>query len=152
MINQFSTAIQTIDSLHEEIIAILESAGPEGWNWKPDFPDNNSLYSIANHTILSQYWWIQENLNQVKIQRDRPAEFTARAETLDELKKLFYDVEALTKQVLEPIPESDLQEQRSVKGRSVTIEWIVMHVIEHTALHLGHMQITKQLLENQHKG
>jgi hypothetical protein len=32
-------------------------------------------------------------------------------------------------------------------GREYSVTWSIAHVIEHTALHLGHIQITKQLLE-----
>jgi hypothetical protein len=31
------------------------------------------------------------------------------------------------------------------------VEWIVFHVIEHTATHLGHMQLTKQMWEESKK-
>ena len=151
MISQFIIALQTLDALHNEIFSLLEVVGADGWNWKPGIPDCNSMYAIANHTILSQYWWIQENLNRVEIPRDRPGEFVSKANDLDSLKKLYQDIQNLTKQILEQISESDLQSLRSVKQREVTVEWIVFHVVEHTALHLGHVQITKQLFEDQQK-
>lgn len=152
MINQFQTAIQTLNTLHDEIFIILDEVGVDNWNWQPDVPEINSLYAIATHTISSQYWWIQENLNQVKITRDRNGEFTASANDLDELKKLYQRVQNLTAKVLEATPETELQDLRSVGQRRVTVEWIIFHIVEHTALHLGHMQITKQLLEKQLKG
>ena len=31
------------------------------------------------------------------------------------------------------------------RGRIVPVRWAILHVIDHTALHLGHMQITYQL-------
>ena len=39
----------------------------------------------------------------------------------------------------------DLVATRQVEARSVPIRWAILHVINNTALHLGHMQITYQL-------
>ena len=152
MISQFETACKIIQDLHVEIMTLLEAVGSEGMNWTPEIHDVNSMYAIANHTILSQYWWIQENLNQEKIERNRPAEFKARAENLESLRILYSEIETLTQNVLEEIPQEETQVLRQVRERQVTIEWIVLHVIEHTALHLGHMQLMKQLWESSLKG
>ena len=110
------------------------------------------MYATANHTILSQYWWIQENLNLVKIERNRPAEFTAQSDGMENLQALYRNVENLTRDILETISEDETQSLRKVNQRQVTVEWVVLHVIEHTALHLGHMQLIKQLWENEMKG
>ncbi|HJW84059.1 MAG TPA: hypothetical protein VJ754_07125, partial [Anaerolineae bacterium] len=40
---------------------------------------------------------------------------------------------------------ADLDGAREVEGRSVPVRWSILHIIDHTALHLGHMQITYQL-------
>lgn len=148
MIPQFETACKILEDLHMDIMTLLETVGSDGMNWTPEINDINSMYAIANHTILSQYWWIQENLNQEKIERNRPAEFNARAEDLKSLRILFKEIESLTQKVLEKLQQQETQALRQVKERQVTIEWIVLHVIEHTALHLGQMQIMKQLWEN----
>lgn len=148
MIPQFETACKILEDLHMDIMTLLETVGSDGMNWTPEINDINSMYAIANHTILSQYWWIQENLNQEKIERNRPAEFNARAEDLKSLRILFKEIESLTQKGLEKLQQQETQALRQVKERQVTIEWIVLHVIEHTALHLGQMQIMKQLWEN----
>lgn len=148
MIPQFETACKILEDLHMDIMTLLETVGSDGMNWTPEINDINSMYAIANHTILSQYWWIQENLNQEKIERNRPAEFNALAEDLKSLRILFKEIESLTQKGLEKLQQQETQALRQVKERQVTIEWIVLHVIEHTALHLGQMQIMKQLWEN----
>lgn len=152
MISQFETALKILKDLHGEILSLLEAVGPEGMNWTPEMEDVNSMYAIANHTILSQYWWIQENLNQEVIERNRPAEFTTRADSLECLRVLYNEIETLTQDVLGKILQQETKANRQVRERQVTIEWIVLHVIEHTALHLGHMQLMKQLWEAHQKG
>ncbi len=34
-------------------------------------------------------------------------------------------------------------------GREYTVAWALFHALEHTALHLGQMQLTRQLWEQQ---
>ncbi|MGD2049341.1 MAG: DUF664 domain-containing protein, partial [Chloroflexota bacterium] len=43
---------------------------------------------------------------------------------------------------------TDLDEDRQVEGRQVSVRWAILHVIDHTALHLGQMQLTYQLWHN----
>ena len=40
---------------------------------------------------------------------------------------------------------ADLDSTRQARDRMVPMRWAILHAIEHTALHLGHMQITYQL-------
>ncbi|PKO22449.1 MAG: hypothetical protein CVU38_09500 [Chloroflexi bacterium HGW-Chloroflexi-1] len=54
-------------------------------------------------------------------------------------------VAAETAEVLSSLSEGGLNGVRVARGRQVTVRWGILHVIEHTALHLGHMQITYQL-------
>lgn len=149
MLSQLKTALSIIESQHQEILTLVESVGIEGMNWVPAYKDVNSIYALATHTILSQLWWIKENLHGQMIERDRPAEFTANAQDLVSLKRTYKDVQKLTEEILESLKEDDLQIIREVRDKKVTIEWIVLHVIDHTGLHLGHLQLTKQLWEGQ---
>ena len=43
---------------------------------------------------------------------------------------------------------AELEETRQAWSRTVSVRWGILHVIEHTALHLGHMQITYQLWQS----
>ena len=147
MLPQMKTAGSILAALQAEILGIVEAVGTDGMNWVPPYPETNSIYALATHTIQSQLWWIKENLDGQKIERDRPAEFTASATDILLLKKRFSEIQAQTVEILEKLAAEDLGKTREVKGKNVTVEWIVLHVIEHTALHLGHMQITKQLWE-----
>jgi uncharacterized damage-inducible protein DinB len=54
-------------------------------------------------------------------------------------------VAAETAEVLSSLSEADLNGVRVARGREVTARYSILHVIDHTALHLGHMQITFQL-------
>ena len=81
-------------------MTLLETVGSDGMIWTREINDVNSMYAIANHTILSQYWWIQKNLNREKIERNHPVEFTARADELKSIRFFFKEIESLTQKVL----------------------------------------------------
>ena len=50
-----------------------------------------------------------------------------------------------TKEVFDILSEADLNGIRQAQDREVPVRWAILHVVDHTALHLGHMQITYQL-------
>jgi hypothetical protein len=46
---------------------------------------------------------------------------------------------------LSSLTEPQLAESRKFRDRTVTVRWGILHVIEHFATHIGHMQLTRQL-------
>lgn len=152
MLLELSTACSILETMQSEMQKIMAEVGVEGMNWTPPLKEVNSLYAIATHTTASQLWWIQENLHGQKVERDRISEFTASDQNLERVNTSIKEGQALTRQILEAIKPEDLQKLREVKGKSYTVEWIVLHVIEHTATHLGHMQLTKQMWEQLSEG
>jgi hypothetical protein len=77
--------------------------------------------------------------------RDRPAEFASQVDGPKPLLQLLDAVGVETRDVFTRLTPADLDGSRSVRTRPVTVRWGILHVIDHTALHLGHMQITYQL-------
>ena len=51
----------------------------------------------------------------------------------------------ISRRILAALSAEDLDGAREVDGHNVPVRWAILHVIDHTALHLGHMQITYQL-------
>jgi len=47
--------------------------------------------------------------------------------------------------VLSSLTEAQLDENRKWQDQMVSVRWCILHVIEHTAQHIGHMQLTRQL-------
>jgi hypothetical protein len=59
--------------------------------------------------------------------------------------------EAYLQHVLETLTLQDLETKRISprNGREVTVGWALGHALKHTALHVGHLQIMRQLWEQQ---
>ena len=49
--------------------------------------------------------------------------------------------------VLEPLTLIDLEGRRILRSHEVTVGWVIGHALKHTATHLGHIQVMKDMWE-----
>jgi hypothetical protein len=82
-------------------------------------------------------------------ERDREAEFRVREVGVDLLRERLADNLEYARSVLDKFTVRDLEATRvsARDGRSFTLAWALLHALEHTTLHLGQIQITRQLWE-----
>ena len=117
-------------------------------NWNPLPEGTNSVYAILSHMIGAQSYWVRQVIAGETIQRDRETEFHASgklAEVLDRWEKNSDE----TEKILSRLSLAQLAETRTVRIRPepVTVRWCILHLMSHNAIHLGHIQITRQLWE-----
>jgi uncharacterized damage-inducible protein DinB len=126
----------------------------EALNWRPlEGDETNSLAVLATHIAGAEHFWIAEVVGGHPPTRDRDAEFATQASDASELVRLLEDTGAETREVFATLTEADpscppgqgLDGTRQARGRTISVRWCILHVIDHTALHLGHMQLTYQL-------
>jgi uncharacterized damage-inducible protein DinB len=134
--------------LHHDLAAVVEGLPVEALDWAPG-PDTNSLAVLLTHTAGSERYWIGEVVGEEPADRKRAQEFEAHGRTPEELQELLDRALAHSRMVLSRLSVDNLAEARVValKGSSVTVSWALMHALEHTAVHLGHAQITRQVWE-----
>jgi TolB-like protein len=101
------------------------------------------------HVAGSQRWWIGEILGGRNMHRDREAEFRADDLPAEALLDGLDKTMALTREVLASVTSEMLDETRNYKGQQVTVRYILARVLGHVALHVGHIQITRQLWDMQ---
>jgi hypothetical protein len=79
--------------------------------------------------------------------RDREAEFKVRQIGPEQLKDRLADIERDAHRILETLTPQDLETVciSPRDGREFTVAWALAHLLMHTALHLGHLQMTRQL-------
>lgn len=149
MIPEISEYLSSLDRQRTKIFETLQGAPAASWNWAPTGDETNSLYVMAKHCIGSEHGWIFEILGQGEKTRNRPAEFVARADSLNELRAEFERVSAETHVIFEKLTAEDLLTTRYRESHGdVSVRWIILHVIEHFSEHLGQMYLTKQLWED----
>jgi uncharacterized damage-inducible protein DinB len=141
--------LRRIEDLRGQIIDLISDLPPEALNWRPVEGDDdhatNSLAVIATHLAGAEHFWIAEVIGRRPSTRDREAEFGITANDAAELTRLLEKAGMETREVLAELSEADLNDTREMKDRTVPVRWALLHVVDHTALHLGHMQITYQL-------
>jgi len=149
MFTELENYLQRIEDLRRQVSALLAGLPAEALNWHPamgvEDHATNSLAVLGAHAAGAEHFWVGEVIGGRPASRDRDAEFATQAADASELLHLLDETATETRQVLLALSESDLDGTREVQGRTVPVRWAILHVIDHTALHLGHMQITYQL-------
>lgn len=140
---------QRIEDLREQAAELISSLTAEALNYRPtsDVGDHasNSLAVLAAHIAGAERFWIGEVVGNLPPRRDRDAEFATRVTDPARLIRLLEVAGAETREVLSALTDADLSGEREARGRTIPVRWCILHVVDHTALHLGHMQLTYQL-------
>ena len=146
----FADYLDRLQELHENILQAIERLPPDALDWAPG-PGMNSLCVLAVHVSGSERYWIGDVVARDPSDRDRAAEFRAQGLDAATLEKRLADTLVHTRGVLEELRLKDLETVRVSPrdGRRFTVAWSLAHALEHTAIHVGHIQITRQLWEQQ---
>ncbi|MBW2148416.1 MAG: DUF664 domain-containing protein [Deltaproteobacteria bacterium] len=149
MTNEIQTYLQVLNELRHQVKRLLEGLPQEALDWRPIHGEGdlatNSLAVMAAHLAGAESFWMKEVIGAQPIQRDRDAEFVTKGRGISELEAMLEAARERTEDVLTSLELSQLDETREVRNRTVTVRWSILHVIEHTAMHVGHMQLTRQL-------
>lgn len=136
------------------IVAALDGLSEEDLNRAPDLPGANSPYVIATHVLGSTRGWVLGIVCGQGLRRDRPAEFVARG-TFEELTeaaaKLSKEIEGALASLDPALLDERHKPPKELWGESEPHEIMrrdgLAHMLEHAGLHLGHIHLTRQLLE-----
>jgi len=141
--------LKMINDLRGQVGALLAGLPAEALDWRPleglDEHATNSLAVLSTHVAGAEHFWIGEVVGGCPTTRDRDAEFATTATDASKLIQRLETVGAETQSVFSALTAADLDGTREARGRTIPVRWCILHVIDHTALHLGHMQLTYQL-------
>jgi uncharacterized damage-inducible protein DinB len=109
----------------------------------------NSISVLAFHLTGAERYWIGDAAAQDPTERDRDAEFRFHDVGMDVLKKRLADNLEYARNMLNNFTIQDLETTRvsARDGHNFTVAWALLHALEHATLHLGQIQITRQLWE-----
>jgi len=144
----FTDYINLLQEHHNNILETLDGLRPAALDWTPG-PDMNSISVLVFHLTGAERYWIGDVAAQDPTERDRDAEFRVHDVEMDVLKKRLTDNLEYTRNTLNKFTIQDLETTRvsARDGRKFTVAWALLHALEHTTLHLGQIQITRQLWE-----
>ena len=144
----FKEYLNILQTCHTDILKALDGLPPAALDWIPG-PDMNSISVLVFHLTGAERYWIGDVAAQDPTERDRDAEFKVHEVGVHVLKKRLTDNMEYERAALEKLTIQDLETTRVSPrdGREFTVAWALLHALEHDTLHLGQIQLTRQLWE-----
>src|SRR3990172_6383829 len=143
---------KTIEGLHEDIFKTVEPVSDEEINWRHPAL-SNTIGILLRHLTGSERSWILGVVGGRKSEleaRVRDAEFGHERLEKAQLLVTLRDALAEVKAALERISPEDLRQvvEGEWRGRPYryTKEWALLHSLQHTAYHLGQIQLFRKMV------
>ena len=148
----FEDFVTLLEKRHQNILQAIDGLPAKAFDWIPG-ADMNSINVLITHLTGAERYWIGDVAAQESSHRDRDAEFRVHDVGLDSLKKRMTDNIDYARNALKNFTIEDLQATRMTKdGETFSVAWALLHALEHTTLHLGQIQLTRQLWEQSKSG
>jgi uncharacterized damage-inducible protein DinB len=145
-LDEMAMARAWLEHLRESAIYKVEGLTAEQLRWRPA-PNANSLGVILVHLGYAERLWFRAIFAGEDMDLSWRAHMFALPDGWGVADAVaFYRTEtALADEVLDAAPSFDLPSSGAL--RPTTLRWAVQHMIEETARHVGHMDITRELLD-----
>jgi hypothetical protein len=146
-------ARSTLDSSLLELRTAVEGLDAEGLNTAPAGPNSNPVAVLVVHALASTRSWLALATGAPQPPRDRPREFetvvtdvpgflTSVDATADACRELLAGADTL-----DPARTGTAPWRQGVEAsQPVTAAWALLHALDHLREHVGHAQLTRQLL------
>jgi uncharacterized damage-inducible protein DinB len=154
MAGEAAQFVPVFERIARDALAALRGISDELLNKRLDLPESNTLFVLATHLAGAGEFWSLELTAGRKVVRDRAAEFAASGSYAD-LEAHFRRWIDAVRETLTPLPDAVLDEVRYgppdgysgvLPPGQMTARECLLHAVEHAALHLGHIQLTRQIL------
>jgi uncharacterized damage-inducible protein DinB len=120
---------------------------------RPVVPSGTSLLGLVKHLASVEYNWFCDTFGRetepLPFDEDDPdADLRVEAhETTAEILAFYARARAAANGVIDELDVEDVG--TAWFGDAVTLRWVLIHMIEETARHAGHMDIVRELLDGQ---
>ena len=140
----YTDCLNNLQELHDDVAKTIEGLSLDALDWSPK-PGVNSITVLIVHLTGSQRFLFGEVIGGEDIHRDRDAEFLAKGLTPDALIQRLNDSLKYIEVALEELRLADLERKCMFRTREVTVGWVIGHSLKHTATHLGHIQVMRDM-------
>jgi uncharacterized damage-inducible protein DinB len=140
-----------LHEMHTEIEKSLSGLPAEALDWTPG-PETNSLTVLVVHLTGAERYWVGDVAMSDPSSRVRAAEFKTGGLTTEALVARLRESEGYIRDAMGKLSPADLEAQRKhpYDGRQLSVAWCLLHVLVHTATHMGHIELTSQLWRQNH--
>lgn len=118
---------------------------------RPMTPSGTNLLGLVKHLAAVEYGWFCETFGHPTEQLpfdpdDEDADLRVRPdESVADIVAFYARARAAADRVIESLGPDDVG--RAWFGETVSLRWVLLHMIEETARHAGHMDIARELLD-----
>ena len=142
----FEAYLLNLRELHNDILNALKDLPSAALDWSPA-AEVNSIDALVIHTVGAQRFLIGEVVGGNPANRDREAEFRVHGLEAESLTQRLNESYEYIHDVLENLTLDDLNASRDFRGCQTTVAWVLGHALKHTATHMGHIQLMRQVWE-----
>jgi len=148
----FQEYLEHLTTLHRDMITVLDRLPQAALDWSPS-PVMNSIAVLVAHTAGAERYWIGDMTVRQASQRVRANEFEIGGLDHQALKALLDEATRDAEACLAQLTVAALTEERSslnsslLDGERYTVAWSLLHALEHTATHVGHVQLMGDMWE-----
>lgn len=142
----YETFIERMEAFHSDMEQCIGGVSQEGLDWIPG-EGMNSMAVLVMHTVGATRYLIGDLAGQNPIGRNPETEFATSGLDESTLKRHLAETLEFIRTVLDDFSLEDLPAERFGSRSTVvsTVGWALLHTLDHTAAHTGHLQITRQL-------
>jgi uncharacterized damage-inducible protein DinB len=120
---------------------------------RPMTPSGTSLIGIVKHLAAVEYGWFCETFGRelppmptIDLDADPESDMTAApGETTASIVAFYESARAAADLVIDELPVDAVGVSWS--GAEVSMRWVLVHMVEETARHAGHMDILRELID-----
>ena len=115
-------------------------------------PSQTTLLGMVKHLAYVERWWFQRVFAGREVafpwsERDPDADWRVEpGESTAEIVALYEAETAISRRIV--AKAESLDEVARLPGREQSLRWIVVHMIEETARHVGHADILRELVDS----
>ena len=152
---------QFLQYQRQSVLHIVDGLSEEAWH-RPLFPTSWTPAGMVEHLGGAEWHWFQGVVSGKS--PSLPADVDPDAAPYDP-RTVVFDTEASSKEVVEfyrsqcaesdavldvtPLSSVPRGQHRGGQGDVPNVRWVVLHMIEETARHAGHLDIARELIDGQ---
>ncbi|MDG4865922.1 DinB family protein [Streptomyces sp. T-3] len=137
----------SLDRHRDVVLWKLDGLGDEQLR-RPLTPSGTSLLGLVKHLAYCEYGWFCETFGRAAepAPTEEGADFgIGPDESTADVLALYGRARAAADAVIRELEVTDLGTEWD--GGAVTLRWVLIHMVEETARHAGHMDIVRELID-----
>ena len=146
-----------LQEVREKLLNIVDDLPEEILDFTPDERNFETIGTLLLHIAAIEWSWVFEDIDGLEMDYEKfKHAFALRSDVdipqLKGKKKQFYvellkEVREEVYQRMKKMTDKDLEREIRSDSNKYNIEWILFHIIEHEATHIGQVLLLKRLFK-----